>query len=499
MLDLNKYLESLRVFPGGINMQVDLQFMINELRMVRKLNMELDAIINNSYDGIWVMDGNGVVLKVNKTYESFSGIRVNEVIGRNIRDLVREGYFSDSAALHVLEEKKPCTVIHYIKTGKRAMVTAVPIFDDNNEIWRIVANVRDITEILHLKEKLEQAELESKRYRHELEQLKKFQLNNGKIVFKSPAMIRVLETVKRVAKVDSTVLILGESGVGKGLLAEWIHQWSDRKEGPFIKINCGVLPESLLESELFGYEKGTFTGALKEGKEGLIELANQGTLFLDEIAELPMHMQSKLLQIIQEQQFYRVGGRKMIKINTRIIAATNKNLEEMVKRKLFREDLFYRLNVVPIRIPPLRERKDDIPILVFHFLKGFNEKYCYSKSISPEVIDHLIHYDWPGNVRELENLIERLVVTSENDRITLNDLPRGFIQNSIQNKSGLFTDWAELEEMSYKEALAYFEKQLITKAIQKFGSFRSAAKKLGVHHSTLSRKAEKLKIKVEES
>jgi PAS domain S-box-containing protein len=473
----------------------DFEFVAEELRVVRQLNMELDAIINNSYDGIWVIDGNGVILKVNKTYEAFSGIKIEEVIGRNIRDLVKEGYFSDSAALHVLRERKPCTVIHDIKTGKRAMVTAVPIFDENNDIWRIVSNVRDITEMIQLKEKLEQMELESKRYRHELEQLKQHQINNGKIIFKSPKMVKVLETVKRVAKVDSTVLILGDSGVGKGVLAEWIHQWSDRKEGPFIKINCGAIPESILESELFGYEKGAFTGALKEGKEGLIDLADQGTLFLDEIAELPLHLQSKLLQVIQEQQFYRVGGRKTVKVNTRIIAATNKNLEEMVKHKLFREDLFYRLNVVPVKIPPLRERKEDIPLLIFHFLKNYNEKYGYTKSMTADVIDYLIQYDWPGNVRELENLIERLVVTSDKDRITIYDLPREFIQNNISFGHGRLMEWTELVEgMSYKKAVSAFEKKLIIEALKKYGSFRNAAKKLGIHHSTLSRKAEKLNI-----
>ncbi|MEB3101382.1 sigma-54 interaction domain-containing protein [Ferviditalea candida] len=474
-----------------------------ELESVRKLNLELDSIINNSYDGIWVMDGNGLTLRVNKTYEKFSGIRIQEVLGRNIHDLVSEGYFSDSAAIHVLKEKRPVTIIHEIKTGKKAMVTASPIFDEHGEIWRIVANVRDITELIGLKEKLEAIEAESRRYQEELEQLKRTRLVSEEMISVSSSMKIVLEAANRVAGVDSTVLVLGESGVGKGVLAKLIHQASKRQTGPMITINCAALPESLLESELFGYEKGTFTGALKEGKQGLIELADKGTLFLDEIAELPLHLQTKLLQVIQDQKFYRLGGRKTIDIDVRIIAATNRDLLQMVREGRFREDLYYRLHVVPITIPPLRERKDDILPLSLYFLQKFNQKYGYAKKIPTEVADFLTSYEWPGNVRELENLIERLVVMSGANTIALMELPKAILKDQLRLKA-LPDSNAQVhpdhylisvsKQSTFKAALEELEKQLIMNALHEHGSCRRAALHLGMHHSTLARKCKQYEI-----
>lgn len=470
---------------------------ILELESVRQLNLELDSIINNSYDGIWVMDGNGLTLRVNKTYEKFSGISIQEVVGRNIHDLVSEGYFSDSAAIHVLKEKKPVTIIHEIKTGKKAMVTAVPVFDDDGDIWRIVANVRDITELIGLKEKLEEIEAESRRYQEELEQLKRNQLGSDQMISVSSSMKVVLEAANRVAGVDSTVLLLGESGVGKGVLAKLIHQASKRKNGPVITINCGALPESLLESELFGYEKGAFTGALKEGKLGLIELADKGTLFLDEIAELPLHLQTKLLQVIQDQKFFRLGGRKTIDVDVRIIAATNRDLLQMVKERRFREDLYYRLHVVPIIIPPLRERKDDMLPLILHFLKKFNRKYGYDKKIPSEVVDFLTAYDWPGNVRELENLIERLVVMSGGSTIAFKELPKAILKDQPTPNVKEHPDnylISVSKQITFKAAAEEFEKQLILDALNEYGSCRRAARHLGMHHSTLTRKCKQHRI-----
>jgi transcriptional regulator with PAS, ATPase and Fis domain len=303
-------------------------------------------------------------------------------------------------------------------------------------------------------------------------------------------MKKVFDFAARVAQVDSTVLITGESGSGKEIVAKTIHKLSKRKDGPLIQINCGAIPENLLESELFGYEPGAFTGASKEGKLGMFELAENGTLFLDEIGELPLNLQVKLLRVLQEREIVRVGGIKPKKINVRIIAATNKDLEKMVEKGMFREDLYYRLNVVRIKIPPLRERKTDIPPLIQHFLRKFNEKYEMNKKISPEVIERLIAYDWPGNVRELENLIERLVVIVIEDIIELKHLP-DYLQASINSDhfqvsvSGI---------IPLKKASEDLEKQLISKALQKYGSTRKAAQILEVDQATIVRKAKKYNI-----
>lgn len=464
----------------------DLESVGQELEAVKELNLELDAIINNSYDGIWVTDGQGKTLRVNKNYVKFSGISAKEVIGRNVQELVNEGYYSDSATVHVLQKNETVTVMHDIRTGKRAMVTAVPVFNAEGDIWRVVANVRDITELLNLKEKLEEATQLSRRYQEELEQLKLSSSSYEGMVVCSLSMKKVLIAAIRVSKVNSIVLLLGESGVGKGVVAEIIHQAGNRKNGPFIKINCGAIPENLIESELFGYEKGAFTGSLKEGKCGLMELANCGTLFLDEIGELPLLLQVKLLQVIQDQQFFRVGGRELVKMNVRIIAATNADIKRMVAEGKFREDLYYRLNVVPIMIPPLRERKDDIAMLTAHFLKSFNQKNGFNKRISSEVINCLINYDWPGNVRELENLIERLIVMSEEERITVQDLPPQLQHFSMTGIESVMT-----ETLPLKQAVEQFEMRLLAEAFEHHKSFRKAARYLGLDHSTLVRKAQK--------
>jgi PAS domain S-box-containing protein/TyrR family helix-turn-helix protein len=473
-------------------------FLAEELQFVKKLNLEMNTIINNSYDGIWVFDGNGNTLRVNKTYEKFSGIAAKDLIGQNIKELVKKGFFSDSAAMHVLEKNKTSTVIHNIMTGKRAMVTAVPVFDENDQIWRIIANVRDISELMQLKEKIEEIEIESKRYREELEEIKISHADTYKMVFKSKKMREIVEVSQRIAKVDSTILILGESGVGKGIIASFIHEMSERNRGPFVKINCGALPENILESELFGYEKGTFTGGLKEGKSGLIELAKKGTLFLDEVAELPLQLQAKLLQVIQEKTYYRVGGRIVMQADIRIIAATNRSLIDMVKNGTFREDLYYRLNVVPITMPPLKERREDIPLLIYKFLSDFNEKYKQEKVFHADLVDELVAYEWPGNVRELENLIERLVVTIIKKEINVFDLPQDY-KALIQNQPSFsqppsYSQRSLPESYSLKEELEKFEKSLIKNMLDGQNSYRYVAKKLGIHHTNLIRKIKKYQL-----
>jgi len=303
-------------------------------------------------------------------------------------------------------------------------------------------------------------------------------------------MRNLLETVIRLAEVNSTILITGESGTGKELIAETIHNNSARKNGPFVKVNCGAIPESLLESELFGYESGAFTGARKEGKLGYCELASGGTIFLDEISELPLSLQAKLLRFLQNKEIIRIGGRNPFKVDVRIIAATNRNLLEMVRKREFREDVYYRLNVVPINIPPLRERKEDIPNLVVHFMQLFNNKYRLAKRIDPGVIDILMRHDWPGNIRELENLIERLVVTTANNIITADDLP-SYLSNMVSDNS---SEVLVSSIIPMRKAVESVEKQLLKMAYAQYTTTRQMARELEVAASTIVRKAAKYGI-----
>jgi transcriptional regulator with PAS, ATPase and Fis domain len=343
--------------------------------------------------------------------------------------------------------------------------------------------VRDITDLTNMKKELENKEELIAQQQNELALLRSLQLNSPfGVVISSRQMKKVMEMSVHVGKFDCTVLIQGESGVGKEIIAQTIVQSSERKEGPFIKINCGAIPETLLESELFGYEKGAFTGADPKGKTGMFEMANKGTILLDEVGEIPISLQVKLLRVLQEKEIIRVGGTKPIKLNIRIIAATNQNLEEMVREGTFREDLYYRINVVSIIIPPLRKRPDDIPALTKHFLHKFNKKYNLNKSISPQLQDLLLTYPWPGNVRELQNLIENLVILTQDDVITPEHLPAKF----LEHRNNVTPNLVEINKiLPLKEAVNILETNLIKEAMQRFGTTRRAASILKVDQSTL--------------
>ena len=312
------------------------------------------------------------------------------------------------------------------------------------------------------------------------------ELKIAEYIFKDPISINLFNLIIKVAKVDSTVLITGETGVGKEVIANMIHKTSLRSEQQFVRINCTTLPDHLLESELFGYERGAFTGALKEGKPGLIEIADQGTILLDEIADLPFIIQGKLLRFLQEQEIYKLGSIKPLKLNVRVIAATNRDLQEMVLGGKFRKDLFYRLSVIPISVPPLRERPLDIEPLIDHFLTKYNSKYWLAKKLAPEIRKMLIEYSWPGNVRELGNLMERLIVTTDGDLINFVDLPKVYQENLNKNYDNNLNIDSEIIEL--REARNLFEKNYILKALKKYKSIRRTAKVLGVDHSTIVRK-----------
>ena len=397
-----------------------------KIEELENLNRELMGMIDNSYDAMAIVDDETRLIKVNPAFErvmGFSGVQ-----GRKIRDLVTEGYSDTAASIKVLETGKTQSVIINTKTGKQVLSTGIPVFDKNGDVTRIYCNLRDVTELNALKEKYEESQKLISKYLLELHEVKKLQTLQFDVIAKSRQMKQIMEAAYRLAHFDTTVLILGESGVGKDLVARIIHEASSRKEtGVFVKINCGAIPAELLESELFGYKGGAFTGASKEGKAGYFEIADRGTLFLDEIGDLPLRLQVKLLAVIQDQEITRVGDVHSKKVDVRIIAATNQDLESMVQKGKFREDLFYRLNVVPVFIPPLRERKEEIPFLFAHFLSEYNKKYKTHMRLSKEAVDILSVYRWPGNVRELANLIEHLIIVVNEPVLKPEHLPNKYV------------------------------------------------------------------------
>lgn len=458
----------------------DLEDISSQLDSVRNLNKELAGVIQSCYDGIVVIDRQGNVERVNASYGRITGMdSPEEIQGKNVTELAL-GRHKHLLKIYneIMSGKSLYIMAVHTDEGAELIFSGSAVAGERGEVDRIVINLRDITELNRLKE-------EAARASAELKELRARRLAGEEIIAESPQMRRVVEQALRVATVDSTVLITGPSGVGKERLARLIHRYSPRADKPFIEINCGAIPEPLLESELFGYEKGAFTGAQKEGKLGLLEIANGGTVFLDEIGDMPLNLQVKLLRVLQEQVIYRVGGRRPIKLDIRIIAATNKDLKHLIAEKKFREDLYYRLNVVPISIPPLKERREDILPLATHFLNRFNARHGTRKRLGMETCRLLESYSWPGNVRELINLIERLVIMCEEEVIEPHHLP-GELMEALGREG-----WRPqiMEIVSLQEAREATEKELIRMALEKYRSLRRAGQVLGISHSTLLRKA----------
>jgi PAS domain S-box-containing protein/TyrR family helix-turn-helix protein len=458
---------------------------------------ELDAIFENSYDGFYIANREGRVTRVNSAWEKICGFPRAEILGKTAHELVGNRWYDKSAAVAALEQKKTVTLLVNIlegpRKGNQVMATGTPMFDENGELAQIVVNVRDMTDLEQLQRQLEATVELNQRYVSELEQIRLQQLKMEDLVAKSPAMQRVVEMAARIATVDSTLLIMGESGVGKEVITNKIHSLSRRKNQPFIKINCGAIPENLLESELFGYAGGAFTGAKKDGKPGMFELASSGTLFLDEIGELPLGLQVKLLRVLQEKTLTRVGGVKPIPVDVRVIAATNKDLPTLVKAGTFRDDLYYRLNVFGIQIPPLRQRREDIPPLLHEMLRKVNQKYSMQKRFSTAAVERLVNYDWPGNVREMENLVERLVVLVNEQYIEPCHLPE-----SMQGKIETIIECSEAVVLNrvvpYKQAVEELEALLLERAFGEHGSTRKVARVLEVNQSTIVRKMKQYQI-----
>ena len=432
----------------------------------------LQAIVDSSYDGIYITNGRADTLWVNPAYLSISGLREEDVVGRNMWDLEREGVVSQSGTLLALTRRKPVTLEQTFRTGKRALITSTPSFGDHGDIVMVVTNVRDMTDFYDLQAKYQEAE---ERYHTEIEFARKRVLDGAELIAADPNTLAVLRQVEKVAVLDTTVLLTGETGVGKEKFARFIYKNSTRREGRF-----SAIPPALIESELFGYEKGAFTGAIRD-KMGIFELADKGTIFLDEIGDLPLEMQVKLLRVLQERSIQRVGGRRDIPVDVRVIAATNRDLQEMVRVKTFREDLFYRLNVVPITIPPLRERRGDIIPFADAFLGELNKKYGFKKRFSTAALQAMEEYGWPGNVRELKNVVERMVILSQGDVIRASELP--FRTQWTPGRVALGD-----EPLNLRLETARFEYHYIQAAYEKYGNVRAAAASLGLDSSTFVRK-----------
>lgn len=440
----------------------------------------LKMIVDNSYDEIYVTDPDGKVIYVNNACERYYGARAEDVIGRTHDEISAKKYWTPRISPIAMDKKTSITLEQKTCLGKTLLTTATPVYGDDGKIIMIIENARDITESKGISHELEVSRRKLEKYKLEVEELRKKDMDN-EFVYKSKSMTNLMTLASRVAGINSTVLIQGESGTGKSVIAKYIHKHSAQKDGPFVAVNCAALPAELMESELFGYSAGSFTGASNKGRIGLFELANEGTLFLDEIAEIPLHLQPKLLHALQEKVYYSVGGRKEKKVNCRILAATNKDLQDMVMKQKFRDDLYYRLNVFEIKIPPVRERTEDIVPLVHHLINRYNERYDLHRQISTRAMEVLLKYPWPGNVREMENTLERLVVMAPEDLIDVNHLPDSLRYQSVTEI------FPFLSKGSLDEALEEVERKIITEAYEQCGSSYEVARKLKMSQSKASR------------
>ncbi|MCB2225894.1 MAG: sigma 54-interacting transcriptional regulator [Desulfarculaceae bacterium] len=468
--------------------------MARELTAYKELSEQLDVIIESSHDGLWITDANGIVVKVNAASAKRLGLPAESLVGCDVQRLVDEGYFDRSATLEVLKNHSSITFTQNMRDGGQCLVTGNPVFNEKGELRLVVINDRDLTAIKKLQDELEESRAYTQHYRYELVRSQITRELDSQLVVRSAPMRRVLETAMRVARTESSVLIQGESGVGKGLVAKVIHEASARRKEPMVRVDCGAIPPSLIEAELFGYEGGAFTGALDAGKPGYFEIARGGTLFLDEVGELPLNVQAKLLRFLDDKEVVRVGSTKPLIVDVRVLAATHRNLQEMVAEGSFRKDLFFRLSVVPLSIPPLRERADDVPPLVTFFLRRLEKQNATPKTMAPAVLERLRHYSFPGNIRELANLVEQLVVLNPDPVIELHHLPE-----AIRDSEFIPTDSGPLEDnLNLAQAVKNVEMQLIKRALKVYGSQRRAAKHLGVSHATISRKISQFNMIVTE-
>ncbi|MBP2657081.1 MAG: norR 15 [Firmicutes bacterium] len=467
---------------------------LEEFKEAKELDFR--EIGNHLYDGIYIADGEGKTLYINDAYTRITGIKKEEVIDKYVEDIVSGGLYKNAVTPEVLKHKKQVNSMgESLKNGTKYLITGSPVLDEQGNVKKVVVIDREMIDLLKIKADLEASQKQIKavekdqnKSKLEIEHLRKMQFNNN-LLGNSIETQQVNKMIQQVAGLDVTVLITGETGTGKEVVSNEIYTNSTRKNGPFIKVNCAAIPANLLEAELFGYVKGAFTGATTSGKVGMFELADKGTLLLDEIGDMPIALQSKLLRVIQHKELTRIGATKPIMLDVRILAATNCELKELCKQGRFREDLYYRLNVFPIHIPPLRVRVKDIDVLAEHFLAIYNAKYGKRNSIEHSGIETLKQYSWPGNIREMQNVIERLVIVSDQDTIIAKE-QIGILLNIHP------TYMPELvsNEMGLKDIVENIERQTIKKALARYGSTRKVAKILKIDQSTVVKKAKKLGI-----
>lgn len=462
-----------------------------KLDAYQNLNRQLEAIYNASSDGIWVLDKAGRVISMNEAAERVEGFKKDEVVGKKIDELLEKGFVDQAVTPKVLQHKKTISVLSYKKrTQKTLLVTGTPVLDNNGDVSLIIVNERDMTELTAMKEKLELSNMVTEKIKEELSEYALQDLKDNKIIAVSKAMHNILHLAMKLSQIEAlNILISGKSGTGKSLLAKFLHSTSQRKKKAFIEINCAAIPESLLEAELFGYEKGAFTGAKEKGKAGLFELAHEGTLFLDEIGDMPLVLQAKLLKYLDDKRVMRLGGTQARKIDCIVIAATNQNLVKMVKEKRFRKDLFYRLNAFTLKIPALKERPEDTLELVRHYIKTYNDAYGKNRHIGPEGMALLQDYGFPGNVRELKNMIRKAVVFSEEPCLDSFLAECINIERASQSNPGY--PMAEKSRLSLTDELFNLEHQILKSMIPKCRSTSELAERLSVSQPTAFRKMKK--------
>lgn len=464
--------------------------MRRRLEELEAVSLELEAVFRCCYDELYITDRKGTTLRVNGACERFYGAPPEKLIGKRVTDLESAGLFTPSVTPRVVAERRPVWVLQKTKTNRTILCTSVPVFDENGEVIRVVSNTRDLSELIDLQRKLEQSRQQTQEAQAELSRLRAERAAQVDFLSRSAPMQKLLELAMRVANSDSTLLINGESGVGKNAFTRFIHHISNRSNGPLIEINCAAIPDQLVESELFGYEAGAFTGAQKRGKSGVVEMANGGTLVLNEVGELPLHMQTKLLEFIQNRRLRRVGGVRDVACDVRIVSTTNRDLRGLVQTGKFREDLYYRLNVIPINIPPLRERPEDIGPLIDHYLRLFNQRQGEVKVLTPPARSRLLSYRWPGNVRELEHVIERLVVTVEGQLITEEDLVGLMADTALAGMAA-----HDRAPCSLQEVLGDAERALFQRALAMTDNTYEIARLLRVSQPTVVRKLKRYGLK----
>lgn len=444
---------------------------------------ELLKILDNSYDEIFVTDGDGVVTYVNPAGERYYGLKAADVIGRKAETLVDEGYYSPPIIHQVLEKREPVNLVQQTNIGTTLLVTATPVFDEQGNLEMVVQNSRDITQLEKVKQELENARRLMRGYREEIRQQVFNDLGSHGLVAHSPGFKKIIEVAGQVAEVNSNVILLGESGTGKGHLAQYIHQMSPRKNGPLITINCAAIPAELIEAELFGYVGGAFTGASRQGRAGRIELADGGTLFLDELAEFPLHLQAKLLEAVQERSFLPVGGSQLKSVDIRIISATNRDLHGMVADGTFRRDLYHRLKVIEIEIPPLKERPADILPLLYYYLNWFDKQFGRTHQLAGKTVDILMAYSWPGNVRELKHTMEYLTAMVAGGQIRPEHLPANLYAMADPAAASLLDPAASGLDAAVEE----FTRRLILEAQKTYKSSYKLARALKISQSKANR------------